>query len=87
MYEKKHQVESEESGPVEGREGVGGIDERKLLRKIDLYLLPGLALLLVLSALDQSNGEFSPRFFALPSTHLFFQSEMLVLKVSSKAHT
>ena len=71
-------MESDESGPVEGTEGVGVIDERKLLRKIDLHLLPGLALLLLLSALDQSNGENLSRFIAFDS---FFQSEMLVLKV------
>ena len=38
------------------------IDERKLLRKLDLHLLPGLTLLFLLSFLDRSNGNnpFSP---------------------------
>ena len=72
MSEEKHQVESEESSPVEAREeGEGVINEKKLLRKIDLHILPGLAVLLLLSALDQSNGELLPCFMALPSTHLF----------------
>lgn len=46
------------------------IDKRRLLRKIDLHLLPALSLLLLLSFLDQGNSELLPCFTALPSTHL-----------------
>lgn len=71
MSEEKHQVECKESSPVEAREGVGTIDEKKLLRKIDLHILPGLVILLLLCALDQSNGELLTCFMAPLSTHLF----------------
>ena len=87
MSEEKHRVESDESGLVEGTEGVGIIDERKLLRKIDLYLLPGLALLLILSSLDQSNGEILPWFFTSPSTHPFFFSRKCSYRRSDRRHT
>lgn len=36
---------------------VGGINERGLLRKIDLHLLPAVGILYLLSFLDRSNGE------------------------------
>ena len=34
-----------------------GINERSLLRKLDLHLLPAVTLLYLLSFLDRSNGE------------------------------
>lgn len=34
-----------------------GIDEKKLLRKLDARLLPGVVVLYLLSFLDRSNGE------------------------------
>ena len=43
-----------------------GVDEKALLRKLDLKLLPALTLLYLLSFLDRSNGnldaEIYPRF-------------------------
>ena len=33
------------------------VDETKLLRKLDVHLLPALTLLYLLSFLDRSNGE------------------------------
>lgn len=36
-----------------------GVNEKKLLRKLDLTLLPALTLLYLLSFLDRSNGDFS----------------------------
>ena len=82
MSEGKHPLESDESNPIEAREqSVDVINERKLLRKIDLRILPGLAVLLLLSFLDQGNGKIF-FFLFLPCIQLiFFQSEMLVLKV------
>ena len=63
MSEEKDRVDGDETNPVEAKEeGVGAIDERKLLRKIDLHLLPGLALLLLLSFLDQGNSGLSYSF-------------------------
>ena len=37
-----------------------GVDEKSLLRKLDLKLLPALTLLYLLSFLDRSNGTYSP---------------------------
>lgn len=37
-----------------------GVDEKALLRKLDLKLLPALTLLYLLSFLDRSNGMYSP---------------------------
>jgi hypothetical protein len=36
-----------------------GINEKSLLRKLDLHLLPPLTLLYLLSFLDRSNGLFA----------------------------
>lgn len=36
-----------------------GVEEKALLRKLDLRLLPALTLLYLLSFLDRSNGDFS----------------------------
>lgn len=37
-----------------------GINEKALLRKLDIKLLPGLVILYLLSFLDRSNGGFLP---------------------------
>ena len=49
VEEKNCDHTTEESG--------GEIDEKKLLRKIDLHLLPPLSLLFLLSFLDRNNGN------------------------------
>lgn len=36
------------------------IDDKKLLRKIDWYIVPGLTALLIISSLDISNGTPPP---------------------------
>lgn len=41
-------VATDESGDV--------IDEKKLLRKLDWHIVPGLTLLLLISFLDRGNG-------------------------------
>jgi hypothetical protein len=38
----------------------GGIDEKKLLRRLDLRLLPAVSILYLLSFLDRSNGMLDP---------------------------
>ena len=43
--------------PAEDIEATYGVNERALLRKLDLRLLPPLTLLYLLSFLDRSNGE------------------------------
>lgn len=54
--------------PVRAKGDPNAIDEKKLLRKIDLHLLPGLCILLLLSFLDRSNGTFLSSFplFSFP---------------------
>lgn len=42
---------------VDALEATTGINEKKLLRKLDLRLLPPLTLLYLLSFLDRSNGR------------------------------
>jgi hypothetical protein len=66
MAEEKEQTKFEEPAldyaPTE--EGAV-IDDKKLLRKIDLYIVPGLIALLIVSSLDVSNGKLplSPSIF------------------------
>lgn len=42
---------------VDALEATTGINEKKLLRKLDLRLLPPVTLLYLLSFLDRSNGR------------------------------
>ncbi|KAF9647256.1 MFS general substrate transporter [Thelephora ganbajun] len=53
MPEEKELVKSEETTAIE--EDGDPIDEKKLLRKLDWHLLPGLTFLFLLSFLDRSN--------------------------------
>ena len=72
MSEAKQKVEigdSEKRSAQAIEEGGNTIDERKLLRKLDLILLPGVSILLLLSFLDRSNGNLSPFFLSLSSAH------------------
>lgn len=41
----------------------GGVNEAKLLRKLDLRLLPAVSILYLLSFLDRSNGELLSMIF------------------------
>ena len=64
MPKEKEQIN--EIGPVQAtEEGDDVIDEKKLLRKIDWHLIPGLTVLFLLS-LDRSNGSPSLSFSFLP---------------------
>ena len=87
MSEEKEQLEIDESNPVQTKEAEGAntIDEKKLLRKLDLHLLPGVTLLYLLSFLDRSNGDPPP---SSPRLHLIpFQLEMPVSKVWPQTQT
>ena len=44
--------------PDEDLEATYGVNEKVLLRKLDLKLLPALTLLYLLSFLDRSNGDY-----------------------------
>lgn len=57
-----------------------GINEKKLLRKLDLKLLPPLSLLYLLSFLDRSNGKSPLPSYRIP-TYTCHQLEMPGLKV------
>jgi len=87
MSEEKVTTEIEEtaSDHTTGESG-DVIDEKKLLRKLDWHLIPGLTLLFLLSFLDRSNGNPLP-FPCLPSVHSFFQLGMLVSKDLSQIYT
>ena len=70
MSKEKEQVELYETSLVQGTEEDGdAIDEKKLLRKLDWHLVPGLTLLFLLSLLDRSNGNLSPSYLSLPLAH------------------
>jgi len=57
MSSGKKQSTFDEKSPVQVTEdGEDAIDEKKLLRKLDWYLIPGLTVLYLLSSLDRSNG-------------------------------
>ena len=47
------------SGSEDGQDAYIDINEKALLRKIDLKLLPAVTLLYLLSFLDRSNGKLS----------------------------
>ena len=83
MPKEKEQLEIDESNPIQAKgeeaESANAIDEKKLLRKLDLHLLPGVTLLYLLSFLDRSNGGPPP---SSPRLHLIpFRLEMPVSKV------
>ena len=88
MSKEKDQAKLGEEGPVRAiEEGKDGIDEKKLLRKLDWHLVPGLTLLFLLSFMDRSNSNSSLAlsFPCLPL--IFFQLEMLALRVWPQIHT
>ena len=72
MSEEKEQTRIDEanSDRVTDESGPDAIDEKKLLRKLDWHLVPGLTLLFLLSFLDRSNGILLSRSSCLPSAHL-----------------
>lgn len=81
MSEEKEQtkVEGANSDHVTVESG-DGIDEKKLLRKIDLHLLPWVTVLFLLSFLDRTNGK--PFLPSAPCPPLIFpQLEMPASKV------
>ena len=71
MSSEKERSRFDETSPVQvTEEGGDAIDEKKLLRKLDWYLIPGLTVLYLLSSLDRSNGiptlSLSPASLSLP---------------------
>jgi hypothetical protein len=59
MTEEKEPTAFEETASDRATADESGdvIDEKKLLRKLDWHLIPGLTLLLLLSFLDRGNGN------------------------------
>lgn len=65
MAEDKHDAENALSNTslsdtAEVIGSTGPVDEKRLLRKLDLRMLPGVSVLYLLSFLDRSNGEAFP---------------------------
>ena len=71
--EKEHNGFGETSPIQVIEEGEDAIDEKKLLRKLDWHLVPGLTVLFLLSFLDRSNGSSSLS-LSLSFLHLTFLS-------------
>ena len=57
--EKKVVPPSEESGAYDDVE-TSSVNERKLIRKLDVRLLPAVTILYLLSFLDRANGSSAP---------------------------
>ena len=60
MADEKHELEAERPGASLTSDSdleTTTVNEKSLLRKLDLRLLPGVSLLYLLSFLDRSNGE------------------------------
>jgi len=74
MPKEKEHNELGETSPIQViGEGGDAIDEKKLLRKLDWHLVPGLTVLFLLSFLDRSNGSPSLSLsLVFPLSHLFF---------------
>jgi len=72
MSNEKEQAKIDEASSDRATDegGPDAIDEKKLLRKLDWHLVPGLTLLFLLSFLDRSNGNFLFRSSHLLSAHL-----------------
>ena len=87
MSEEKERVKIDETSPTPTtEEGCDVVNEKKLLRKLDLNLLPGVTFLFLLSFMDRSNSNLSPSFLRSPSL-IVFQLEMPVSRVSPQIHT
>ena len=79
MSEEKGQAEADETSPGQAtKESWGAAYEKKLLRKLDLNLLPGVTFLFLLSFLDRNNGISSPSLSFNRLSLITFQLEMLV---------
>ena len=85
---KQTKIDKSASDHATDESGPGAVDEKKLLRKLDWHLIPGLTLLFLLSFLDRSNGNIlSPFVSATFPPLILFQLEMLVSKVWSQTCT
>lgn len=62
MATEKHDLSAASNASDSGVEAEPGtINEKKLLRTLDLRLLPAVSILYLLSFLDRSNGELEGR--------------------------
>lgn len=87
MTEEKEKTVFEESAPDHATTDESGdvIDEKKLLRKLDWHLVPGLTLLLLLSFLDRGNGNpFSLLIFL--SAHISSVGNALIEGLAADLH-
>ena len=69
MSKEKEQITFNETGSFQmTEEDDDAIDEKKLLRKLDWHLVPGLTVISPLSFLDRSNGSPSLSLLVLSSS-------------------
>jgi len=88
MSEEKEQAKTGPTSPIQTTEGCRDvINEKKLLRKLDLNLLPGVTFLFLLSFMDRNNGMPSPSLSFIRLPLIAFQLETLVSRVSLQTHT
>ena len=86
MQEEKEQTSIEEITPPPTLErGEDGINEKKLLRKIDLRLIPPLTFLFFLSFLDRSNST-SFLFFGFHCAHLIVVGNARIEGLADDTH-
>jgi len=70
MSEEKERVKVDKTSLTQVKEeGCDAVNEKKLLRKLDLNLLPGVTFLFLLSFMDRSNSNLSPSFLRSPFPH------------------
>jgi hypothetical protein len=87
MSEEKELTKPETNPTTTSEEGCDGINEKRLLRKLDLNLIPGVTVLFLLSFMDRSNGALSPSFYFVHLPLTILQLEMPVSRVSPQIHT
>lgn len=82
LEDEKHEaVLTPPSGSDFGQDAYPDINEKALLRKLDLKLLPAVTLLYLLSFLDRSNGMPLQSYHCLLVSLMSHQSPMRVLRV------
>ena len=91
MAEDKHDAEhalsnTSLSDTAEVIGSTGPVDEKKLLRKLDLRLLPGVSVLYLLSFLDRSNGKMLLLLLVFPSVSFFNGKEARTDRLQSQTH-
>lgn len=88
MSEEKGKIEFEETVLDRAAADESGdiIDEKKLLRKLDWHIVPGLTLLLLLSFLDRGNGNLLSHYLDLTFAYLSLVGNALIEGLAADLH-